>query len=37
MKHCDEMQLIEGNVLVINGVVCGFQFCQAADVLHVMK
>ena len=37
MKHCDEMQLIEGNVLVINGVVSGFQFYQAADVLHVMK
>ena len=31
MQHCDEMQLIEGNVIVINGVTCTFQFYQEAD------
>ena len=31
MQHCDEMQLIEGNVIVINGVTCTFQFYPSAD------
>ena len=26
MQRCDEMQLTEGNVIVINGVTCTFQF-----------
>ena len=31
MQHCDEIQLIERNVIVINGVTFTFQFYPAAD------
>ena len=41
-QHCNEMQLIEGNVIIINEVTCTFQFYPAADtawlyVLHIMN
>ena len=31
MQHCNEIQLIEGNVIVINGVTFAFQFYPATD------
>ena len=31
MQHCDEMKLIEGDVIVINGVTCTFHFYSVAD------
>ena len=31
MQQCDEIQLIDENVIVINKVSCAFQFYHAAD------